>query len=178
MSRTLANKILRTLAIALACASPAPSALASTGGVSVPAGAAKARASASPKAHANAHSSKHAPIEQIATWFGPGFYGQETACGQRMTPVVVGVASRTLPCGTLVLVSYKNHRLTVPVIDRGPYAHNGATWDLTWGAASALSIEDTVRIRTKIVGHAANTPQLGAPAEVPPIAGAAVAPSS
>ena len=59
---------------------------------------------------------------QIATWFGPGFYGQKTACGQTMSPVIVGVASRTLPCGTLVLVNYKGHRLTVPVIDRGPYA--------------------------------------------------------
>lgn len=107
---------------------------------------------------------------QIATWFGPGFYGQKTACGQTMTPVVVGVASRTLPCGTLVLVNYRGHRLTVPVIDRGPYAKNGATWDLTAGAAGALAITETVRIKTKIVGHAANTPALGAPAEVQPSA--------
>ncbi len=70
-----------------------------------------------------------------------------------MSPVIVGVASRTLPCGTLVLVNYKGHRLTVPVIDRGPYG-NGATWDLTWGAASALTITETVRIKTKIVGQA------------------------
>lgn len=178
MSRTLANKTLRTLAIALACATFAPNALADTGGASVPAGVTKTAASASHKSYAHAHSARHTPLEQIATWFGPGFYGQETACGQKMTPAIVGVASRTLPCGTLVLISYKGHHLTVPVIDRGPYAHNGATWDLTWGAASALSIEDTVRIKTKIVGHAANTPQLGAPAEVQPIAGAVVAPSS
>src|SRR5690242_9441673 len=124
MSRTLANKTLRTLAIALACASQTPNALASTGGASVPAGVAKASASASHKSQTYAHSSKRGPIEQIATWFGPGFYGQETACGQKMTPMIVGVASRTLPCGTLVLVSYKGHHLTVPVIDRGPYAHN------------------------------------------------------
>ena len=51
---------------------------------------------------------------QIATWFGPGFYGQKTACGQTMSPIIVGVASRTLPCGTLVLVNYRGHRLTVP----------------------------------------------------------------
>jgi rare lipoprotein A (peptidoglycan hydrolase) len=85
-----------------------------------------------------------------------------------MTPVVVGVASRTLPCGTLVLVNYKGHKLTVPVIDRGPYAHNGAMWDLTWGAASALTIKETVRVKTKIVGKAKNDPLLGAPAEVKP----------
>jgi rare lipoprotein A (peptidoglycan hydrolase) len=106
---------------------------------------------------------------QIATWFGPGFYGQKTACGQMMSPVIVGVASRTLPCGTLVLVNYKSHRLTVPVIDRGPYA-NGATWDLTSGAASALTITETVRVKTKIVGQATNSPLLGVPAEVQPTA--------
>jgi rare lipoprotein A (peptidoglycan hydrolase) len=90
-----------------------------------------------------------------------------------MSPVIVGVASRMLPCGTLVLVNYEGHRLTVPVIDRGPYAHNGAVWDLTWGAASALTIKDTVRIKTKIVGKAANNPLLGVPAEVAPTAEAA-----
>lgn len=157
MNGTLANKTLLVAATALVCAGGASSgALASTGGASAPT---RTPAKATPKA-------------QIATWFGPGFYGQTTACGQTMTPVIVGVASRTLPCGTLVLVNYRGHRLTVPVIDRGPYA-NGATWDLTWGAASALAIKETVRIRTKIVGKAANNPLLGAPAEVKPTAEAA-----
>jgi rare lipoprotein A (peptidoglycan hydrolase) len=157
MNQAFANKKLLVVATALACAGVAcssPAAPASTGGSSAPTGA-TTPAKATTKA-------------QIATWFGPGFYGQKTACGQMMTPVVVGVASRTLPCGTLVLVNYKGHKLTVPVIDRGPYAHNGAMWDLTWGAASALTIKDTVRIKTKIVGKAANSPLLGAPAEVKP----------
>jgi rare lipoprotein A len=97
----------------------------------------------------------------IATWFGPGFYGKKTACGQTMTPALVGVANRTLPCGTLVKVSYRGHLLTLPVIDRGPYSHIGADWDLTTGAAQTLGIEDTVRIGTRIVGSAPNTPALG-----------------
>src|SRR6478672_9025892 len=67
----------------------------------------------------------------LATWFGPGFYGQTTACGQTLTPAVVGVANRTLPCGTLVKFSYRGHGIVAPVIDRGPYASNGAQWDLT-----------------------------------------------
>ncbi len=100
----------------------------------------------------------------IATWFGPGFYGSTTACGQKMSPTLVGVASRTLPCGTLVQVAYRGHRLTVPVLDRGPYGHIGAMWDLTAGAAHALDITETVRIRTQIVGSVANTPTLGEPA--------------
>ncbi len=99
----------------------------------------------------------------LATWFGPGFYGHATACGQKMSPTIVGVASRTLPCGTLVQIGYRGRQLTVPVLDRGPYGHNHATWDLTRGAARALEIKDTVRITTQIVGHVPNTPTLGEP---------------
>jgi rare lipoprotein A (peptidoglycan hydrolase) len=103
----------------------------------------------------------------IATWFGPGFYGQTTACGQTLTPEVVGVANRTLPCGTLVRVGYEGHSLTVPVLDRGPYGHNGANWDLTAGAAAAIDMTDVARISTRIVGTLPNTPALGAAPESP-----------
>jgi len=155
MNRTLAKRTLLAVAIALLCAAAStPGALAATavtGGQSAP-----GTTPAKPSVKA-----------QIATWFGPGFYGQKTACGQTMSPVIVGVASRTLPCGTLVLMNYKGHELTVPVIDRGPYAH-GATWDLTWGAASALTISETVRVKTKVVGEAPNSPLLGVPAEAVP----------
>jgi rare lipoprotein A (peptidoglycan hydrolase) len=81
-----------------------------------------------------------------------------------MTPVLVGVASRTLPCGTLVRIGYHGHRLTVPVLDRGPYAGNGAAWDLTRGAARALGLTYTTHIATQVVGRVANTPTLGEPA--------------
>jgi rare lipoprotein A (peptidoglycan hydrolase) len=115
----------------------------------------------------------------LATWFGPGFYGQTTACGQTLTPAVVGVANRTLPCGTLVKFSYHGHALTAPVIDRGPYAHNGASWDLTTEAAHALGMLDTARLQTRVVGSVPNTPTLGLPAGAPVVAatgGAAAAP--
>lgn len=102
----------------------------------------------------------------VATWFGPGFYGQTTACGQVLTPAVVGVANRTLPCGTLVRVTYRGHALVVPVLDRGPYA-NHADWDLTAGAAQALDITETVHIGARVVGAAPNTPTLGAPLVTP-----------
>jgi rare lipoprotein A (peptidoglycan hydrolase) len=89
----------------------------------------------------------------------------------------VGVANRTLPCGTLIKVSYSGRALTVPVLDRGPYSHIGADWDLTAGAASALGITETVRIHTRVVGSAPNTPTLGLPTGVPSsaLAGGAVA---
>ena len=36
------------------------------------------------------------------SWYGPGMYGSRTACGVTLTKSVMGVASRTLPCGTKV----------------------------------------------------------------------------
>jgi len=139
---------------ALATALPA-GALADTGGSAAPAPAPAATTPPS-RAHTGA----------VATWFGPGFYGKQTACGQTLTPGVIGVANRTLPCGTLVQITYKSHTLTVPVLDRGPYAHH-ASWDLTAGAAGALGISETVRIGTQVVGKTANTPALGLPPTSP-----------
>jgi peptidoglycan lytic transglycosylase len=112
----------------------------------------------------------------LATWFGPGFYGQRTACGQTLTLDIVGVANRTLPCGTLVKFGYKGRAATVPVIDRGPYAHNGAQWDLTTEAAHALGMSDTARLHARIVGSVPNTPTLGLPpaAATPPEAASLV----
>ena len=110
----------------------------------------------------------------LATWFGPGFYGQTTACGQTLTPAVVGVANRTLPCGTLVKFSYRGHGIVAPVIDRGPYANNGAQWDLTSEAARKIGMVDTARLRTRVVGSVPNTPTLGSPPQ-PPTAPAAAA---
>lgn len=118
----------------------------------------------------------------LATWFGPGFYGQTTACGQTLTPAVVGVASRTLPCGTLVKFKYKGHYATVPVIDRGPYANNGAQWDLTFGAASEIGMTDTARLGSRVVGSVPNTPTLGLPpgaaAEAASLAGTGGSPAA
>jgi hypothetical protein len=73
----------------------------------------------------------------IATWYGPGLYGRFTACGTRLARNTVGVAHRTLPCGTIVELHLDGTTLRVPVIDRGPYANN-ADWDLTKPAADAL----------------------------------------
>jgi rare lipoprotein A len=81
----------------------------------------------------------------LATWFGPGFYGHRTACGQVLTHRLLGVAHRTLPCGTKVALLYKGRTMTVPVVDRGPFAH-GATYDLTSATAEALGMTQTARI--------------------------------
>lgn len=81
----------------------------------------------------------------VASWFGPGNYGQPTACGQMMTPQLLGVAHLKLPCGTLVDITYGGRRLTVPVVDRGPYV-SGVSYDLTAATAQALGVTETVRL--------------------------------
>jgi rare lipoprotein A (peptidoglycan hydrolase) len=66
------------------------------------------------------------------SWYGPGFYGKRTACGHAYTRQIIGVAHKTLPCGTLV--TFRNpangRQITVPVIDRGPYV-TGRQWDMS-----------------------------------------------
>ena len=76
----------------------------------------------------------------IATWYGPGFYGNTTACGLEMTEELVGVAHRSLPCGTNVAVRYGSRTLVVPVVDRGPFGGE-AKWDLTAAAAQQLGFD-------------------------------------
>jgi rare lipoprotein A len=82
----------------------------------------------------------------LATWYGPGFFGNLTACGIPLTPDLQGVAHRRLPCGTQVSIAYAGRVVTLPVVDRGPYGVAGADWDLTQAAALTLGISQTAQI--------------------------------
>lgn len=85
----------------------------------------------------------------VASWYGPGFYGNRTACGQTYTPELIGVAHRTLPCGTLVVIEYRGRVLTVPVIDRGPYIA-GRTLDLSNATRLAIGCPDLCTLSMRI----------------------------
>ena len=85
----------------------------------------------------------------LASWYGPGFYGNRTACGQTYSPQIVGVAHRTLPCGTLLTLSHGGRSLTVPVIDRGPYIA-GRTLDLSNATRLALGCPDLCTLSMRI----------------------------
>jgi rare lipoprotein A len=65
-----------------------------------------------------------------ASYYGPGLYGNGVACGGTLLPGTLGVANKTLPCGTMVRLRYRGRSVTVPVIDRGPYVA-GRDYDLT-----------------------------------------------
>jgi rare lipoprotein A (peptidoglycan hydrolase) len=85
----------------------------------------------------------------IASWYGPGFYGNRTACGQVYTPEIIGVAHRTLPCGTLVTIEFRGRTMTVPVIDRGPYIA-GRTLDLSNATKIAMACTDLCTVSMRI----------------------------
>jgi hypothetical protein len=65
-----------------------------------------------------------------ASYYGPGLYGNGVACGGTLMPGTMGVANKTLPCGTMVKLRYHGRSVTVRVIDRGPYVA-GRDYDLT-----------------------------------------------
>jgi hypothetical protein len=80
-------------------------------------------------------------LDSNISWYGPGFYGNGGACGMipgGLTPDTVGVAHRTLPCGTRVTFRYNGRTVTTMVIDRGPYVA-GRTWDMTHGLCALLN---------------------------------------
>lgn len=76
-----------------------------------------------------------------ASWYGPGLYGNRTACGQTLTRGIKGVAHKYLPCGTKVRFLYRGRKTTVRVIDRGPFIA-GRTFDLTYATRQALRFPD------------------------------------
>jgi rare lipoprotein A (peptidoglycan hydrolase) len=82
-----------------------------------------------------------------ASWYGgTSMWGRTTACGQVLRPTTIGVANKTLPCGTPVKFVWQGHAIVAPVIDRGPYV-KGRAWDLTSAAAEALEFEGIGQIR-------------------------------
>jgi hypothetical protein len=69
-----------------------------------------------------------------ASWYGGG---GELACGGELTGATMGVANKTLPCGTEVTLRYDGRSVRVAVIDRGPYVA-GREFDLTEATKQAL----------------------------------------
>lgn len=85
--------------------------------------------------------------KSFASWYGPGLYGGGLACGGSLSPSTVGVAHKTLPCGTRVTFKVGSHLVTARVIDRGPYVA-GRDWDLTAGLKRKLGFGSTGTVYT------------------------------
>ena len=73
----------------------------------------------------------------LASWYGPGLFGNKLGCGGTLTTGSIGVANKSLPCGTKVTLRHRGRVLRVRVIDRGPYV-GGREYDLTAATARKL----------------------------------------
>jgi rare lipoprotein A len=69
--------------------------------------------------------------QSVASWYDDS---GSTACGFHAG---LGVANRSLPCGTKVRFHYGSRSVTAVVDDRGPYV-GGRDWDLNQNTAAAL----------------------------------------
>jgi rare lipoprotein A (peptidoglycan hydrolase) len=78
-------------------------------------------------------------------------YGRPIACGGVLHVPQLGVANKTLPCGTQVIFVYNGRAVKVPVIDRGPYIP-GREWDLTGATAEALRFPGLGPIQWRLAG--------------------------
>ncbi len=84
-----------------------------------------------------------------ASWYGPGCWDNPTACGQTYTPAILGVAHRTLPCGTTLTLTFGSRSITVTVIDRGPDV-SGRVIELSNATTLALGCADRCTVRMQI----------------------------
>jgi rare lipoprotein A (peptidoglycan hydrolase) len=99
------------------------------------------------------------PVEVgFASWYGPGFHGEETASGEVFDQREMVAAHRTLPLGSVIRVTNleNGRRVTLRVIDRGPYGRNfrrGTIVDVSRGAARRLRMvqDGLVKVRIEVM---------------------------
>jgi rare lipoprotein A len=94
----------------------------------------------------------------LASWYGPGFQGEETASGEIFDQREMVAAHRSLPLGSVVRVTNveNGRRVVLRVIDRGPYGRNyrkGTIIDVSRGAARRLDFirDGLVQVRVEVL---------------------------
>jgi rare lipoprotein A len=77
----------------------------------------------------------------MASWYGPGFNGRQSASGEIFNQNELTAAHRTLPFGTKVKVTNVNNgqSVVVRINDRGPFSH-GRVLDMSKAAAQAIGL--------------------------------------
>lgn len=96
-------------------------------------------------------------FEGPASWYGPGFDGRPTASGAIFDQEAWTVAHRSLPFGTILLITRGSTTVMAIVNDRGPYV-SGRVLDLSHGVASALGTVDAgvADVQVEVVQPPAN----------------------
>jgi len=82
-----------------------------------------------------------APFMALASWYGPGFYGNLTANGEVYTGDQYTTAHKSLPFGTRVRVTNPGtgQTIVVRVNDRGPFI-GPREFDLSRASAQAVGL--------------------------------------
>lgn len=92
----------------------------------------------------------------VASWYGPGFHGKQTANGERYNQNAMTAAHKLLPFNTDIRVTnLDNGRSTmVRINDRGPFVANRVI-DLSRRAAEQIGMiaSGTARVRLEAVGN-------------------------
>lgn len=86
-----------------------------------------------------------------ASWYGPGFMGNRTACGNTLTTSSWWVASLkpdTARCGLKVRICHPARRrcIRITVRDRGAWRSDRRRWDLTARPKYALRCPSVCRV--------------------------------
>jgi rare lipoprotein A len=92
----------------------------------------------------------------VASWYGKDFHGRPTASGEIYNMHAMTAAHKTLPFGTVVLVTNleNNRQVRVTINDRGPFVR-GRIIDLSYAAFKRLERVEkgTARVRLETLGR-------------------------
>ncbi len=90
----------------------------------------------------------------MASWYGPGYDGKRTACGDRFDQDALTAAHGTYACGTRVRVTLLStgKSVVVRINDLFPN-HKGRLIDLSRGAAKQIGLlgPGTGKVRVEVV---------------------------
>lgn len=86
----------------------------------------------------------------VCSWYGNEFNGRPTASGQIFNEEDLTCASRTLPFGTRLALTFRDRRIIVVVTDRGPFI-DGRDLDLSKAAARELGFGGVEPVEVEFV---------------------------
>ena len=84
--------------------------------------------------------------EAVVGTYGPGLYGQTTACGIKLTRETRGIAHPELPCAVKIVVANGAQAVQTVVIDKG-LAGARHDFDVTQALAEDLGLADVQPVR-------------------------------
>ncbi len=89
-----------------------------------------------------------------ASWYGPGYHGKRTACGEKFDQDALTAAHGSWPCGTRVRVTLLSTDKSVVVVINDLFPnHKGRLIDVSRGAARAIGLigPGTGKVKVEVV---------------------------